>query len=307
MGGVAGMSLLWVAYVVVMGRVGGRRLGPGEGWVSDAPTDVFSPTDRAVRTGANLEQDGDTTVGPMAAAVVAGSIALSIAVAKGSQTWNAVVLAFLVAFGLPPTVTWWSRRRIAASVRSRRPSATEVTLASQPPGDLVTPSKPPSGPTLPPSVLAVAVVPRHLVVKSRSGLWWSAIFLTMALGCIVLAATLVAEDETWGVVMGITFAVFFTWVGVLHLGLGITADERTLVVTNFFREVTIPWAELAGIEFTPAPTPLFSGVFHRMVLVTREPRRIVFDGVSGSKEPGHYLHDVRQALIAMRDKYTQAR
>jgi hypothetical protein len=292
-GGVAGMAIAWVIDVVVRSRIGSRRLA-GEFRVAQA-----GPAGTLSSAGPTPEP----AMGVVAATVVAGLVALVVAIAKGTGSWVGLPLAFLGAFCIPLAVIWTTHR-----IGTHGPQqATEPAARGS--GEVGTADRAGSGDGLDAPVAGPVhewqSAPRQLRVRPHGPRWWAggglAVWLVLSLLVIYYAPTAMPAAFA-PVIVGVLSLLLLTS-ALLLFQVGITADEHEVTITNTLRQVSIPWSQLADIEFEALPPNPLGLTVYKLVFVTHEPRRFPAEAPTGVKDDETYLVDVWSALMSMRDRH----
>jgi hypothetical protein len=67
-----------------------------------------------------------------------------------------------------------------------------------------------------------------------------------------------------------------------------------------FRATSIPWRELAAIEFKGVDSEAMSNMYYQLVFVRRDGSRVTADAPGGGAKPGEYLFELRERLLTMR-------
>ena len=111
---------------LVQSRMGARRLGPRDALGAGLVGTSGDPPPVAP-VGSGVDGDENHSTGPITAALVAGLVALSIAIGKGAHNWVIAVLAFALLLGIPLAVLW-----IALSFKSRLGRAPWAALLGRP-------------------------------------------------------------------------------------------------------------------------------------------------------------------------------
>ena len=84
------------------------------------------------------------------------------------------------------------------------------------------------------------------------------------------------------------------------MGRGVDADDDGVVVRNMFRAISIPWRELAAIEFKGVDSEAISNMYYTLVFQRHDGSRVTAEAPGGGIEPGEYLFELRERLLAMR-------
>jgi Bacterial PH domain len=87
---------------------------------------------------------------------------------------------------------------------------------------------------------------------------------------------------------------------VRSFGRGLDADGDGVVVRNTFRAISIPWRELAAIEFKGVDSEAMSNMYYQLVFQRHDGSWVTADAPGGGIRPGEYLFELRERLLAMR-------
>ena len=87
---------------------------------------------------------------------------------------------------------------------------------------------------------------------------------------------------------------------------GITADAHGMVVRNLFTTRQVPWNKLGSVDHDAVENEAGGITYHRLAFTIVDGRRFVSETPGGSPEPGGFLSNVRDQLVAMRDAAVEA-
>jgi hypothetical protein len=158
--------------------------------------------------------------------------------------------------------------------------------------------------------------PDTIKVRGRLRVVWLVLWLAAAAmyGAIgVYAVYAEGESASWSDRLFracfLVLAVVHVVGGVRSFGRGLDADGNGVVVRNMLvpglgdsiplqlrRPISIPWRDLAAIEFEVAHEDTYRLVFQR-----RDGSRVAAQVPGGGIQPGQYLFELRERLLAMRD------
>ena len=151
--------------------------------------------------------------------------------------------------------------------------------------------------------------PDTIKVRGRVRALWLALWLAAAVGCVLLGMYGDTPEDTLGshqifLSLFLCLAVLLVVLGVRSLGRGVDADGDGVVVRNMFRAISIPWRELAAIEFEGVESDALSDMdyyeVNELVFVRRDGYRVTSEAPGGGTRPGEYLFELRERLLAMR-------
>jgi hypothetical protein len=83
-------------------------------------------------------------------------------------------------------------------------------------------------------------------------------------------------------------------------GRGLDADGNGVVVRNVLRATSIPWRELAAIEFKGVHSEAMEDMYYQLVFQRPDGSRVTAEAPGGGARPGDYLFELRERLLAMR-------
>jgi len=73
-----------------------------------------------------------------------------------------------------------------------------------------------------------------------------------------------------------------------------------VVVRNALWAISIPWRELAAIEFKGVDSVAISDMYCQLVFQRHDGSRVTAEAPGGGARPGEYLFELRERLLAMR-------
>jgi hypothetical protein len=82
-------------------------------------------------------------------------------------------------------------------------------------------------------------------------------------------------------------------------GRGLDVDRNGVVVRNMIRATSIPWRELAAIEFKGVHSEAMSDMYYQLVFQRQDGSRVTADAPGGGATPGQHLFELRERLLAM--------
>ena len=160
-----------------------------------------------------------------------------------------------------------------------------------------------------------------LRVRGRLRGVWLALWLAGAGGCVVVGvygdtpgpeSTPLPGSHVWWLPLFLFLAAVAVGGAVRSFGRGLDADADGVVVRNMFRAFSIPWRDLAAIEFQglgggtgePWKDPEvwdISGWYYKLVFQRQDGSRVTAEAPAGrGTGPGEYLFELRERLLAMR-------
>jgi Bacterial PH domain len=154
-----------------------------------------------------------------------------------------------------------------------------------------------------------------LKVRGRLRGVWLALWLAGAAGCVAVGLYGDTPEDTLGshqifLSLFLLLAAVSVVLAVRSFGRGLDADGNGVVVRNMFRARSIPWRDLAAIEFKgdsevsevweDSEVWDISGWFCKLVFQRRDGSRVTADAPGGGIRPGEYLFELRERLLAMR-------
>ena len=144
-------------------------------------------------------------------------------------------------------------------------------------------------------------------VRARLRALWLALLLAAAVGCVPLGMYGDTPEDTLGshqifLSLFLCLAALLVVFAVRSFGRGLDADGDGVVVRNMFRARSIPWSELAAIEFKGVDSEADEQhVLQTLVFERRDGSRVTADAPGGrGTGPGEYLFELRERLLAMR-------
>jgi len=142
-----------------------------------------------------------------------------------------------------------------------------------------------------------------LKVRGRLRAVWLALWLAGAAGCVAVG---LYEDTAepgrhawWWLPLFLSLAAILVVLGMRSFGQGVDADGNGVVVRNMFRARPIPWRELAAIEFKGVDSEAMSNMYYTLVFQRHDGSRVTAEAPGGGIEPGEYLFELRERLLAM--------
>jgi len=160
-----------------------------------------------------------------------------------------------------------------------------------------------------------------LKVRGRLRGVWLALWLAGAAGCVAIGLYGDTPEDTLGshgifLSLFLFLAAVMVVVGVRTVGRGLDADGDGLVVRNTLRARSIPWRDLAAIEFKEEPAEQIvrhasdpgdsevwdiSGLYYKLVFQRHDGSWVTAEAPAGRGiRPGEYLFELRERLLAMR-------
>ena len=148
--------------------------------------------------------------------------------------------------------------------------------------------------------------PDTMKVRARLRALWLALWLAAAVGCVPLGMYGDTPEDTLGshqifLSLFLCLAALLVVLAVRSFGRGLDADGDGVVVRNMFRARSIPWRELAAIEFKGVDSEAHEqhGTT-QLVFERRDGSRVTAEAPGGGTGPGEYLFELRERLLAMR-------
>jgi hypothetical protein len=134
---------------------------------------------------------------------------------------------------------------------------------------------------------------------------WLALWLAGAAGCIAVGVYGDTPEDTLGshqlfLSLFLFLAALSVGGAVRGFGRGLDADGNGLVVRNMLRATSIPWRELAAIEFKGVDSEAISDMYYQLVFQRHDGSRVTAEAPGGGARPGEYLFELRERLLAMR-------
>jgi hypothetical protein len=153
-----------------------------------------------------------------------------------------------------------------------------------------------------------------LKVRGRLRGVWLALWLAGAAGCVAVGVYGYTPDLPESHRSYLSFALFLAAVlvvlGVRSFGRGLDADGDGVVVRNMLRARSIPWRDLAAIEYSEVWEDSadwkdskfwdITGWFCKLDFQRRDGSRVTADAPRGGVRHGEYLFELRKRLLAMR-------
>jgi hypothetical protein len=140
-------------------------------------------------------------------------------------------------------------------------------------------------------------------VRGRLRAVWLALWLAGAAGCVALGIygdTPESPHEWWWLPLFLLLAAVSVGVAVRGFGRGLDADGNGVVVRNTLRARPIPWSDLAAIEFKGVDSEAITNMYYQLVFQRHDGSRVTAEAPGGGIDPGEYLFELRDRLLAMR-------
>jgi hypothetical protein len=156
---------------------------------------------------------------------------------------------------------------------------------------------------LPPA--ASARPPNTMKVRGQFRALWMALWLAGAAGCVAFGIYGDSPEDTLGshqifLSLFLFLAAMSVLVAVRSFGRGIDADGNGVVVRNTLRARPIPWSDLAAIEFKGVDSEAITNMYYLLVFQRHDGSRVTAEAPGGGIDPGGYLFELRDRLLAMR-------
>jgi hypothetical protein len=147
--------------------------------------------------------------------------------------------------------------------------------------------------------------PDTMKVRGRLRAVWLPLGLAAAAGCVPLGMYGDTPEDTLGshqifLSLFLFLAALLVLGAVRSFGRGLDADGNGVVVRNMLRATSIPWRELAAIEFKGVDSEAISDMYYQLVFERRDGSRVTAEAPGGGARPGQYLFELRERLLAMR-------
>ena len=151
-----------------------------------------------------------------------------------------------------------------------------------------------------------------LKVRGRLRAVWMALWLAGAAGSVLVGVYGYTPDTPESHRQYLSLALFLAAVmvvlGVRTVGRGLDADGNGVVVRNTLRARSIPWRDLAAIEFKGdsevwdiSDSEYWDIRYYKLVFQRHDGSRITAEAPAGrGTGPGEYLFELRERLLAMR-------
>jgi Septum formation/Bacterial PH domain len=148
--------------------------------------------------------------------------------------------------------------------------------------------------------------PDTMQVRGRLRAVWLALGLAAAAGCVLLGIYGDTPEDTLGshqifLSLFLFLAALLVLGAVRGFGRGLDANGDGVVVRNMFRTTSIPWRELAAIEFNGVDSEAISNMYYQLVFQRRDGSRVTAEAPGGGSRPGEYLFELRERLLVVRD------
>ena len=140
-------------------------------------------------------------------------------------------------------------------------------------------------------------------VRGRLRAVWLALWLAGAAGCVALGIygdTPESPHEWWWLPLFLLLAAVSVGVAVRGFGRGLDADGNGVVVRNTLRARPIPWSDLAAIDFKGVDSEAITNMYYQLVFQRHDGSRVTAEAPGGGIDPGGYLFELRDRLLAMR-------
>ena len=147
---------------------------------------------------------------------------------------------------------------------------------------------------LPPAPAPQQPGPDTLKVRGRLRGVWLALWLAGAAGCVLVGLYGDTPEDTLGshrlfLSLFLFLAALSVVLAVRGFGRGLDADGNGVVVRKMFRATSIPWHELAAIEFKGVHSEAMENMYHQLVFQRRDGSRVTADAPGGETQLGEYL------------------
>jgi hypothetical protein len=121
--------------------------------------------------------------------------------------------------------------------------------------------------------------PDTLKVRGRLRAAWLALWLAGAAGCVAVGLYGDTPEDTLGshqifLSLFLFLAAVSVVVAVRGFGRGLDADGNGVVVRNMLRAISIPWRELAAIEFKGVDSVAISDMYYQLVFQRHDGSRV---------------------------------
>jgi Septum formation len=134
-------------------------------------------------------------------------------------------------------------------------------------------------------------------VRGRLRAVWLALWLAGAAGCVAVGFY---GDTRLFLSLFLFFAALSVVVAVRGFGRGLDADGNGVVVRNMLRARPILWRDLAAIEFKGVSSEALENMYYNLVFQRHDGSHVTAEAPGGGIEPGQYLFELRERLVAMR-------
>jgi Septum formation/Bacterial PH domain len=143
-------------------------------------------------------------------------------------------------------------------------------------------------------------------VRGRLRGVWLALWLAGAAGCVAVGLYGDTPEDTLGshrlfLSLFLFLAALSVGIAVRGFGRGLDADGNGVVVRNTLRARPIPWSDLAAIEFKGVDSVAIKNMYYKLVFQRHDGSRVTAEAPGGGIDPGEYLSELRERLVAMRD------
>ena len=146
--------------------------------------------------------------------------------------------------------------------------------------------------------------PDTVKVRGQLRAVWLPLWLAAAVACVPLGMYGDTPEDTLGshqifLSVFLLLAAVLVVLGVRSFGRGLDADGDGVVVRNMFRATSIPWRDLAAIEFKGVDSEALSNMYYTLVFLRQDGSRVTTDAPGGGIRPGEYLFELRERLLTM--------
>jgi hypothetical protein len=146
--------------------------------------------------------------------------------------------------------------------------------------------------------------PDTMKVRGRLRAVWLPLWLAAAAGGVLVGVYEGVYEDTpnhvWWLPLFLFLAAVAVVLGVRGFGQGLDVDANGVVVRTMFRARPIPWHDLAAIEFKGVDSEAMSNMYYTLVFQRQDGSRVTAEAPGGGIEPGEYLFELRERLLAMR-------
>jgi hypothetical protein len=139
-------------------------------------------------------------------------------------------------------------------------------------------------------------------VRARLRGVWLALWLAGAAGCVALGlyGDTPESPHEWWLLLFLLLAAVSVGVAVRGFGRGLDADGNGVVVRNTLRARPIPWSDLGAIEFKGVDSEAITNMYYQLIFQRHDGSRVTAEAPGGGIDPGEYLFELRDRLLAMR-------
>ena len=144
--------------------------------------------------------------------------------------------------------------------------------------------------------------PDTVKVRGRLRAVWLPLWLAAAVGCVPLGMYGDTPEDTLGshqvfLSVFLLLAAVLVVLGVRSFGRGLDADGDGVVVRKILRVTSIPWRDLAAIDFKGVDSEALSNMYYTLVFLRQDGSRVTTDAPGGGIRPGEYLFELRERLL----------